>query len=500
MTNRPNLVNPISSLPSLNADGSTPTAAQIATLLIPAFGGDANGDMKFTPGQLIPNTDASIVPIITDKNLVANVLVLKSDGTPVQISYTNFVAGLSGGSTAAPVNTALPIISGTAQVGQTLTCTQGTWSNSPTSYTYQWNRAGTAISGATSTTYIPVTADIGSTLTYTVTATNAGGSTSATSAATAAVIAAASGVPVNSAVPVITGTAQVGQTLTASQGTWSNSPTGYAYQWYRAGTAISGATASTYVPVTAGIGSTLTVTVTATNASGSASATSAPTSAVIAAASGGGISPLTFTGVTPAFETTSPIEGVASLKIASAAGSATSSITLPVNSNGSNQASTAISFRFKGGGTVPDPFVPNDFMRLTDSSGAAFGAQFVDNTIRFHATGALNTATVNIRDGASHFIKIIYFGNYGGCYFALEVDGIQVIKNNGGASMAAGVASFKIDQSFMRVGDLLDSILIEANVPEPQTTNVAPVPTGAPVRDGNTVVIYTFDGQDGVGS
>ena len=92
---------------------------------------------------------------------------------------------------AAPVNTAAPTISGTPQVGQTLTASQGTWSNTPTSYAYQWNRAGTPISGATSSTYVPVSGDIGSTLTVTVTAMNGTGSASATSAATAAVTAAA---------------------------------------------------------------------------------------------------------------------------------------------------------------------------------------------------------------------------------------------------------------------------------------------------------------------
>ena len=64
----------------------------------------------------------------------------------------------------------LPTISGTPQVGQTLTATKGTWTNSPTSFTYQWNRAGTPIGGATAATYVPVSADVGNTLTISVTA------------------------------------------------------------------------------------------------------------------------------------------------------------------------------------------------------------------------------------------------------------------------------------------------------------------------------------------
>ena len=45
-------------------------------------------------------------------------------------------------SLAQPVNTSEPTISGTAAVGQTLTGTAGTWSNSPTSFGYQWVRCG----------------------------------------------------------------------------------------------------------------------------------------------------------------------------------------------------------------------------------------------------------------------------------------------------------------------------------------------------------------------
>ena len=87
-----------------------------------------------------------------------------------------------------PVKTVAPVISGTAQVRQTLTATAGTWANTPTSYAYQWNRGGTAINGAASSTYVPVAADVGNTLTVSVIATNGSGSSApATSAPTAAV-------------------------------------------------------------------------------------------------------------------------------------------------------------------------------------------------------------------------------------------------------------------------------------------------------------------------
>lgn len=77
-----------------------------------------------------------------------------------------------------PTNTVLPSITGTT----TLTASTGTWTNSPSSYAYQWKRDGVNIDGATDSTYILVTADLGTTITVSVTATNAAGSNTATSA------------------------------------------------------------------------------------------------------------------------------------------------------------------------------------------------------------------------------------------------------------------------------------------------------------------------------
>ena len=46
--------------------------------------------------------------------------------------------------------------------------------------------------------------------------------------------------------PTVSGTLVVGSVLTADPGTWSQAPVTLTYQWYRSGTAITGATASTY--------------------------------------------------------------------------------------------------------------------------------------------------------------------------------------------------------------------------------------------------------------
>jgi hypothetical protein len=91
-------------------------------------------------------------------------------------------------------------------------------------------------------------------------------------------------VPVNSVLPAITGTVQVGQTLSGSDGTWTNSPTGYAYQWLSNGTPIGGATANTFLLTGTQLGEVITFQVTASNAGGIGSpATSTATSAVAAA-------------------------------------------------------------------------------------------------------------------------------------------------------------------------------------------------------------------------
>jgi hypothetical protein len=197
-----------------------------------------------------------------------------------------------------PVNETPPSISGTPQQGQTLTASPGTWGGTqPISYAYQWQRCDSTgancspITGATATQYGVTPDDVGSTLSVTVTANNVAGSSNATSAATT-VVQAPSSQPASTSPPTISGTAQVGQTLTASPGSWTGAqPLTYAYQWQRCDASgascnpISGATAGTYTVVSHDVDSTLVVVVTASNSSGSATASSAPT-AVVGTSSG----------------------------------------------------------------------------------------------------------------------------------------------------------------------------------------------------------------------
>jgi hypothetical protein len=81
-----------------------------------------------------------------------------------------------------PSNIIVPVVSGTNTVGSILTTTNGTWIGStPITYTYQWLRNGSNISGATSSTYTLVTADTSTLVSCKVTATNSLGSANSTS-------------------------------------------------------------------------------------------------------------------------------------------------------------------------------------------------------------------------------------------------------------------------------------------------------------------------------
>lgn len=105
-----------------------------------------------------------------------------SAGNTATVSITVDVAN----SISAPVATAEPVVTGTVAAGDVLATSNGTWSNGPTSYTYQWERCGTdgtgcaSISGATGPAYTVAAGDSGHTVTAVVTASNGAGSASAT--------------------------------------------------------------------------------------------------------------------------------------------------------------------------------------------------------------------------------------------------------------------------------------------------------------------------------
>lgn len=198
-------------------------------------------------------------------------------GTPIVISDLGapfVVEGL----TSPPVNDALPAITGTPRVGQSLSGSTGTWTGSPApTYARQWLRNGTAISGATGASYTLVSADAGANITLRVTATNPAGSATATSASVGPV----TSVPANTAAPSVTGDLTVGSVLTTTNGSWSGTPAPtITRSWQRS---VNGTTAWANIPGQTGLTYTTTeddadyyvrCLVTATNSAGTASAAS----------------------------------------------------------------------------------------------------------------------------------------------------------------------------------------------------------------------------------
>jgi hypothetical protein len=77
-----------------------------------------------------------------------------------------------------PATQGAPAISGTAVVGNPLTCSNGTWTNSPTGFARQWLRNGSPIPSAAAATYVVTEADVGQQVACRVTASNAGGNSS----------------------------------------------------------------------------------------------------------------------------------------------------------------------------------------------------------------------------------------------------------------------------------------------------------------------------------
>ncbi|GHH69341.1 hypothetical protein GCM10017772_14150 [Promicromonospora soli] len=133
----------------------------------------------------------------------------------------------------------LPSVSGTVQVGKTLTANRWTWAPTPTTVKYQWRLDGNAVSGATSKTWTVPASAKGKKVSVAITGARTGYTTKTlVSPTTAAVKAGAFVAPK----PTVTGTVKVGSTLKAVRGTWTPQPSTVKYQWKVGGVAVKGAT------------------------------------------------------------------------------------------------------------------------------------------------------------------------------------------------------------------------------------------------------------------
>lgn len=209
---------------------------------------------------------------------------------PLGLTAMTVVAAAVGAPAAAPVNVDPPTITGTARVDEALTAHRGTWDNAPTSFRYRWLRCNAlgnscVLLAADGETYRVGQADVGRTMRVRVTASNADGSRAVRSEQTDVVVSNAPPLT-NTSRPTITGEARVGQELTANEGTWTGSPTSFAFQWQRcnidAVTCLdtTGATGRTYGVRLADLGFRLRVQVTARNGDRTGTANSTPTAVV----------------------------------------------------------------------------------------------------------------------------------------------------------------------------------------------------------------------------
>jgi hypothetical protein len=157
-------------------------------------------------------------------------------------------------------------------------------------YGYQWERCShgvgcSPISGATSSTYSLVEADVGQEIEVVVTASNGAGSADAGSSLAGPV----QGPPSEATPPLVSGTSSEGDTLEVTDDTWDGYPSpSLSYQWQRCAyggscSDIADANGQTYALSSSDVGDTLDVVVTATNDLGSDIATSGPTSTILKA-------------------------------------------------------------------------------------------------------------------------------------------------------------------------------------------------------------------------
>ena len=151
--------------------------------------------------------------------------------------------------------TGAPTISGTSQVGETLTANTSGIADADglanATFSYQWLADDSDISGATNATYTLTDSEESKAITVQVSFTdNADNEETLTSAATEAVSAAPTPNSPATGAPTISGTAQVGETLTANTYGVADADglanATFSYQWLADDTDIAGATGLTY--------------------------------------------------------------------------------------------------------------------------------------------------------------------------------------------------------------------------------------------------------------
>jgi hypothetical protein len=240
-----------------------------------------NGDLD---DDGTPITNGETIPLQNDCNDISatpTVMITYDRGsTPETVTATVVDGGHAADLPVLVGNS--PTIANTSPVaGSSLQATTGDWSESPSSYDYAWYSCSASAGpdcdntvGGDAPTYTPTVADVGNTIEVCVSATNAYG-TSADEYCSDPTDPVSLPPPptITGSEPSITGYEEAGNTLTASPGSWSGSPT-FTYQWQLCATQgsnctnIPGATGSSYTLTSSDIGQFLRLEITATNIGG----------------------------------------------------------------------------------------------------------------------------------------------------------------------------------------------------------------------------------------
>jgi hypothetical protein len=172
-----------------------------------------------TAGQSTANINAALLAGTAAPKAITNLTVL---ATPTLTGTT-------------------PVISGTLKVGKTLSAGVSGWT-AGSAFSYQWYAGTTAIKGATGAKLVLAGAQYKKAITVLVTGSLSGYYSVAKASATSKAVAAGT---LKTVVPKVSGTAKVGDKLTAKTGTWTKG-TKFTYQWYANKKAIKGATKATF--------------------------------------------------------------------------------------------------------------------------------------------------------------------------------------------------------------------------------------------------------------
>jgi len=188
------VINSVPDAPTIGTATATSSTTATVTYTAPAYNGNktiASYTAVSSPGSITGTLSQSGSGTITVTGLTPGT------GYTFTVYATNIIGNSNNSSAsnsitppANPVNTVAPSISNTSPaIGDYVTVNYGTWTGSPTSYTYQWQRDNsTNIVGATSSGYSIVSADYGHTINCRVTATNAYGGTTANSNSSSGVV------------------------------------------------------------------------------------------------------------------------------------------------------------------------------------------------------------------------------------------------------------------------------------------------------------------------